>query len=143
MNKYRFVVDTNVLVSSIAFPNKLPSQALRKAISEGVLIFSQDTIAEFKDVLLRPKFDRYIGKRLREAFLVEIVTSALLVNSSLCKVTCRGPKDQKFLDVVDSGDVDLLVSGDKDLLVLEKIGRCSIVSPAEFLQLSLKENTQR
>jgi putative PIN family toxin of toxin-antitoxin system len=143
MNKYRFVVDTNVLVSSIAFPNKLPSQALRKAISEGVLIFSQDTIAEFKDVLLRPKFDRYIGKRLREAFLVEIVTSALLVNSSLCKVTCRDPKDHKFLDVVDSGDVDLLVSGDKDLLVLEKIGRCSIVSPAEFLQLSLKENTQR
>ena len=139
MNKYRFVVDTNILVSSIAFPNKLPSQALRKAISEGVLVFSQDTIAEFKDVLLRPKFDRYIGKRLREAFLVEIVTSALLVNSSPCKATCRDPNDQMFLDIVDSGDVDFLVSGDKDLLVLEKTGKCSIVSPAEFLQLSLKK----
>ncbi len=142
MNEYRFVVDTNVLVSSIAFPNKLPSQALRKAISEGVLVFSQDTIAEFKNVLLRPKFDRYIVKRLREAFLVEIVTSALLVNSPPCKVTCRDPNDQKFLDVVDTGDVDFLVSGDKDLLVLKKIGKCSIVSPAEFLQLSLKENSQ-
>lgn len=133
MNNPRFVIDTNVLVSSIAFPTKPPNQALRKAINQGVLVFSRDTIAEFKDVLLRPKFDKYIVKRLREAFLVEIVTSALVVDSSPCKVVCRDPNDQKFLEVVDTGDVDFLVSGDKDLLVLEKIGKCSIVSPAKFL----------
>jgi predicted nucleic acid-binding protein len=41
------------------------------------------------------------------------------------------------------GRKNLLVSGDKNLLVLEKMGKCSFVSPDEFLQLSLKDNAQR
>jgi hypothetical protein len=31
---------------------------------------------------------------------------------------CRGPKDDKLLELAVSGAADLLVTGDKDLLVL-------------------------
>ncbi len=137
MSNFRFVIDTNVLVSSIAFPKQPPHLALHKALDKGVLVFSRDTIAEFKEVLLRPKFDKYIQKRLREAFIVEIVTSALVVDSSPCKTHCRDPTDQKFLEIVNTGDVDFLISGDKDLLVLQRVGKCTIVSPAEFLKLAI------
>ena len=66
MSNKRFVLDTNVLISSVAFPNSLPDQVLRQVLTDAVLIFSLATIAEFKEVLFRPKFDRYINRKLRQ-----------------------------------------------------------------------------
>lgn len=68
MSNKRFVLDTNVLISSIAFANSMPDRVLRRALTEGVLIFSLATIEAFKEVLLRPKFDRYISQKLRQEF---------------------------------------------------------------------------
>ena len=136
MSNKRFVLDTNILISSIVFPNSVPDQVLRKVLADGVLIFSHATIAEFKEVLFRPKFDRYINHKLRQAFFFEIVTSAILVTAKPCDVVCRDSKDQKFLEIIDEGEVDLLITGDQDLLVLNSIGDCQIVSPTSFLEIS-------
>jgi len=129
MSNRRFVLDTNVLISSIAFPDSLPDRVLRKVLTDGVLIFSHATIAEFREVLFRPKFDRYINQALRQDFFFEIVTSAMLVTTKPCDVICRDGKDQKFLEILAEGEVDFLITGDQDLLVLKSIGDCQIVSP--------------
>jgi putative PIN family toxin of toxin-antitoxin system len=136
MSTKRIVLDTNVLISSIAFPNSLPDQTLRKVLTGGVLIFSHATIAEFKEVLFRPKFDRYINQKLRQDFFFEIVTSAMLVKAKPCDVICRDGKDQKFLEILAEGEVGLLITGDQDLLVLKNVGDCQIVSPATFLGIA-------
>lgn len=48
---FRFVVDTNVLVSVILSPSNTSRLAVEKATSLGVLIFSNETIAELFEVL--------------------------------------------------------------------------------------------
>ena len=137
MSNKRFVLDTNVLISSIAFPDSLPDQVLRKALTDGVLMFSLATIAEFKEVLFRPKFDRYINRKLRQDFFFEIVTSSMLVTAKPCGVICRDGKDQKFLEILAEGEVNTLITGDQDLLVLKAIGDCQIVAPTTFLEMYL------
>jgi len=133
MSSKRFVVDTNVLISSIAFANSLPDRVLRKVLADGVLIFSLATIAEFEEVLFRPKFDRYLSQNLRQQFFFEVVTSAMLVTARPCHVICRDRSDQKFLEILAEGEVDFLLTGDQDLLVLKSIGDCQIATPAMFL----------
>ena len=140
MSNKRFVLDTNVLISSIVFPKSLPDQVLRKVLTDGVLIFSHATIAEFNEVLLRPKFDRYISQKLRQEFFFEIATSAMLVTAKPCDVICRDGKDQKFLEILAEGEVDLLITGDQDLLVLKNIGDCQIASPTTFLGIRAGTN---
>lgn len=130
----RFVIDTNVLISSIAFVNSLPDQTLRATLTKGVLVFSQATIEEFQEVLLRPKFERYISHKKRQDFFIEIVTSSILVDAKPCNTICRDKRDQKFLELLEEGHVDVLISGDQDLLVLEKVGDCRILSPSDFLR---------
>lgn len=131
MSSQRFIVDTNILLSSIAFQGSLPDQVLKKILTDGVLVFSQETLDEFKDVILRPKFDRYIRRELRQNFFFEIATSALLVEPKPCKVICRDPKDQKFLEI--HHEAEQIISGDKDLLVVEQVGNCRIMSIADVL----------
>jgi putative PIN family toxin of toxin-antitoxin system len=133
MTNKRFVIDTNILISSVAFANSPPDQALRKALADGILVFSRATIEEFKEVLFRPKFDRYISQNSRRTFFFEIVTSALVVEAKPCSVICRDSKDQIFLELLAKGDVDTIISGDQDLLILEGIGNCQIISPSRFL----------
>lgn len=52
----RYVLDTNVLISAIVWPDSIPHKALLKAMTSEVLI-SNDLRNELIEVFLRPKFD--------------------------------------------------------------------------------------
>jgi predicted nucleic acid-binding protein len=58
--KERLVVDTNALISRLLLPRSIPGLAVRKAVAEGQLLASDDTIMEVADVLARPKFNPYV-----------------------------------------------------------------------------------
>ncbi len=137
MSNPLFIVDTNVLVSSVVFRNSTPSNALKKALTEGVLVFTQETMDEFREVVLRPKFDAYVTRQKRQAFYGEMVSSALKVKTKPCNIKCRDPKDQKFLEALTDEKIDYLITGDQDLLVLKQINSCQIITPAEFLKQKL------
>ena len=64
-----FVFDTNTLVSALLFANAKPAQALQKAQANGFLVCSDATYAELSEVLLRPKFDKYLSQESRQRFL--------------------------------------------------------------------------
>lgn len=76
-NSTLFVFDTNTLVSALLFANSTPSLAFQKAQENGFFVCSDETFAELSEVLMRPKFDRYLNKESRQAFLEAYEHNAL------------------------------------------------------------------
>jgi putative PIN family toxin of toxin-antitoxin system len=129
----RLVLDTNVLVSAALRNGSLPHRALLKARMEARLLVSDETLAEFREVLLRDKFDRDVDRFLREGLLQEYARLCTLVPIPSPVSACRDPKDDKFLEVAMHGRADAIVTGDRDLLDLNPFQGVAIITPAEYL----------
>ena len=67
-------------------------------------------------------------------WLEGVLASAELVSITERIITCRDPKDDKFLELAVNGHADLIVSGDADLLTLDPFRGIPIVTPAAFVQ---------
>jgi len=129
----RCVVDTSVFVSAAVFSLSVPRQAVKKALKEGVLIFSDCTMDELKEVLFRSKFDLYVSRHERAVFLGQLGAVAEFVPIVQLIRECRDPKDDKFLEVALNGKADLIITGDADLLTLHRWRGIAILSPANYL----------
>ncbi|MDN5936568.1 MAG: putative toxin-antitoxin system toxin component, PIN family [Nitrosospira sp.] len=129
----RLVIDTNALVSRLLIPESTPGHAVRKAIDEGLVLISEETIRELADVLARPKFDRYVTVRERQEFIRLLGRVAELVPIVRPVKACRDPRDDKFLTLAVNGEAQLIVSGDGDLLDLNPFHGVNIMSPATYL----------
>lgn len=134
MNRERFVVDTNVLISAALVPGTTPDHAIVTAIEHGILLFSDTTIAELKDVLMRPKFDQYASVQRRAAFITKLLIESETVAVTTRVLSCRDPNDDKFLEVAINGNATCVVSGDDDLLVLNPFRGIPILTPRSFLE---------
>jgi putative PIN family toxin of toxin-antitoxin system len=132
----RIVPDTNVLVSAALRNGSIPHQALLKARGEAILLASDETLAEFRDVLLRAKFDPLVARAVRERILEEYARLCTLVPSEFPIRACRDPKDDKFLEVAVHGRADLIITGDSDLLALNPFRAVAILTPADYLACS-------
>jgi uncharacterized protein len=64
----RCVIVTNVLISAAAFSPSVPRQAVKQVLRHGVLLFSEATTDELKEVLFRAKFDCYVSREQRAIF---------------------------------------------------------------------------
>jgi len=132
----RVVLDTNVLVSAALRNGSPPHRTLLKARMQGRLLASEETLAEFRSVLLRDKFDRDVDRALREELLQEYEQLCTLVpipDPPRIRA-CRDPRDNKFLEVAVHGKADLIVTGDRDLLDLNPFHGIAILTPAEYLE---------
>ncbi len=127
------MLDTNTLVSAALFPNGTPGRVLDKAISEGLLVVSTSTLAEFLEVLYRDKFDKYLSDAKRKDFVDSIETVSYEVEIRETVTACRDPNDNKFLEVAVNGHAHVIVTGDKDLLVLHPFRDIAIIQPRAFL----------
>jgi len=129
----RVVVDTNALVSRPLFPNSVPGQAVRRAVTEQPVLASDATIMELAEVLSRNKFNPYVTIEQRKAFLrlfgriVEYRPILHVVQA------CRDAKDDKFLERAVNGAADVIGTGDADLLASDPFRDVRIVTPAGFL----------
>ena len=129
----RSVVDTNVFVSAVMFPHSTPRQAVDRALDRDVLLRSQPTMNELRDVLARSQFDRYVEPEERELFLAEIESVAEPVPIIQLVRECRDPRDDKFLEVALNGRADVIVTGDADLLTMHPWRGVGILSPSDYL----------
>lgn len=129
----RTVVDTNVLLSGLLFPQSPPGRVLRTVLRNGQLLVSAETLAELADVLARPKFDAYIDVADRMEFLRRLARVAETVSVVRTVRACRDPRDDKFLEVAVNGDATAIVTGDNDLLALNPFLNIAILTPALFL----------
>jgi putative PIN family toxin of toxin-antitoxin system len=67
--KPRIVLDTNVYVSRLLLANSVPGKAVEQAWRNGITLMSALTLAELREVLLRPKFARYLQPESIEPYL--------------------------------------------------------------------------
>jgi uncharacterized protein len=133
MSRARYVFDTNTLISALLFENSTPGRAFVRALQEGDILVSAETLAELAEVLKRKKFRRYVTLEEVEAFLTALVKRAVMLEPDDEIRACRDPKDDKFLTLAVAGSATCIVTGDEDLLVLHPFRGTPIVSAVEFL----------
>lgn len=134
----RIVLDANVIVSA-AFGG-IPLKALVKAFSHNLLVspvIKQELLSLPEELVAKLSPDR--AAKLRRWLKI------LLYKAQVCdpdkKVSlCRDPKDDAYLSLCLSAEIDYLVTGDSDLLSISKkqlshVGllRLQIVTPRRFL----------
>jgi putative PIN family toxin of toxin-antitoxin system len=127
----RVVLDTNVMVSALAYPGSIPGRILN-ACREGELdlVLSRYILDELVRVLPRLPRIKLTSAEIRDLadsflFLAEIVEPGTKQDAAL-----RDPADQMVLATLRAAQADYLVTGDKDLLALGE--HYPIVTPAVF-----------
>lgn len=134
----RVILDTSTLVSAALRLGSVPDQALLKALRTCEVCASLETLNELAQVLDRKKFDRYLDRESRRAFVSLMRRQVRLFavqNADLAAVNppCRDPKDTQFLALALASEADAIVSSDEDLLILHPWRGIPIVTSAEFL----------
>jgi len=132
-NSKCIVCDTNVLISAFLLSNSTPDRVISWIRKNGIFFFSEATFDEFKEVLHRPKLQKYLVSQDLQEILTLFRNESQFININQEVQLCRDPKDDKFLTVALEGKADYLISGDQDLLVLKKIGHTPIITPQLFL----------
>ena len=131
------VLDASTFVSAALKANSVPERALVRAVDEpNQLILSQEVEDEYREVILRPKFDRFVSIERRRRILDLVIVAAERVKPIEIIRECRDPKDDKYLALAAAGNADVIVSGDvRDLLSMNPWRGILIVSPADFLAI--------
>jgi putative PIN family toxin of toxin-antitoxin system len=128
----RVVVDTNVLLSAAPAPNGVPAELIDWLLTHGRLVFSPETFAELETRIWKPKFDRYLPVERRKRLLRELNASAqwFEVPPVIAELSfSRDTKDDIFVHLAMTAQVNRLISGDDDLLCLHPLGALHILSP--------------
>jgi len=128
----RIMLDTNVLISAIIFPNAKMDSLIYKATLDYQLVLSSYVIEELLDVTKR-KFPNRINDV--DLFLTrlpyELVYTPKELSADLFHI--RDLDDYPVLYSAIIEDVDVFVSGDNDFDSVE-IEKPEIITPAEFLE---------
>lgn len=127
----RVVLDTNVLVSGLAYPGSLPGRIVTAWRQGGLeVVLSHYILDELVRVL--PKLPRIsmTSADIRDLadsfmFLADMVEPADVNDEAL-----RDPADQPVLATLLAAEAQYLITGDKDLLAIAD--RYPIFTPAEF-----------
>jgi len=127
----RVVLDTNVLLSGLAYPGSVPGRILGVWRQGGLdVVLSRYILDEMVRVL--PRLSRILlsSAEIRDLadtfiFLADIVEPAAESDETL-----RDRADWPVLGTLQAAQADYLITGDKDLLALAE--RYPIVTPAVF-----------
>lgn len=107
----RLVVDTNVLVSTLLKPGSVPDRALEAIWRSATVLVDARVIAEYRDVLERPKFQAASRARLAEilARVAEHGEDVGVVPAYAGPMKDDG--DRIFVEVALAGRADAIVTG--------------------------------
>lgn len=129
-NLPRVVIDTNILVSAIAFGGK-PAEILFLVLEEKIwAITSPILLAELEETLAKivtlSKEDIQVAlKEIREEF--QIIQPRISIKVS------RDEDDNRVLEAAVEGGCNYIITGDQDLLDLKKYKKIKILTAEEFL----------
>jgi len=131
MSGLRVVLDTNVLVSGLAYPASIPGRIM-SAWNQGALrvVLSRYILDEMTRVLPRLQRVAMTEEEVRDLadsflFLAEVVEPVAAPER-----LARDKADEAVVGTLLAAQADYLITGDKDLLALGE--RYPIVTPAEF-----------
>ncbi|HET6217008.1 MAG TPA: putative toxin-antitoxin system toxin component, PIN family [Acidobacteriaceae bacterium] len=131
MARLRVVLDSNVLISGLAYPGSIPGHIVSIWRQGGLdVVLSRYILDEIANVLPRLSRIQLSPSEIRDLvdslmFLADVVEPDADQDPTL-----RDPADQQVLGTLRASRADYLITGDRDLLVLA--GKYPIVTPATF-----------
>ncbi len=132
----RVVLDTNVLLSGLMFPEGTPGRIVTAWVEARFEVaFSLDRLAEIGRVLEYPKIRRKLGwdDEQIELFIKQLYIRAEVVELGPISVEVpRDPGDAPILATLATAKADVLVTGDGDLLALSD--KYPVETPVEFVR---------
>jgi len=131
----RIVLDTNVLISALAFPGSKPDQILYRIRRGETELFISPFILSELDRVLREKF-RFTKKEAGVRVNAIRAIAHLITPTERITVMTANDDDNRILECVAAAQAEFLVTGDKEhLLPLGSYRGTKIVTPAQFLDL--------
>lgn len=132
MKSKKVILDTNLWISFLISGN---FNEIDKLLEEKriTLIFSDELLEEFIEVIQRPKFEKSFSRRDIQQLLNTFDQFGKLVPVTSTVAICRDEKDNFLLNLALDGKANFLVTGDKDLLVIEKIKKTRILTFRDFV----------
>jgi len=129
----RIMIDSNIFISALLFPNSTPSKLVEKVLDEYHLVLCSQIIDELHEVFNR-KFKEKTSEL--EKFLSKLSYELIYTPQEFDKQEYPDIRDNKDLPILVSaiiGDVDYLITGDKDFFEI-KLEKPEIVSAKKFLK---------
>ncbi len=131
--KYYVVLDTNVLVSAMLKASSVPGMVTAEAMTGDIIpILNDEIMAEYEDVLLRPKFK--FEERAIRVFLDELKKRAMFIDAGMIEDLIPDPMDVVFSAVLMEKRKDeeaYLVTGNLKHYPV----RTYVVTPREMLDI--------
>lgn len=110
----RAVLDTNVIISALIKPGGLESLAFLLALRRRYeLCASAPILAEYGEVLRRPRFSRWLNPDDVRDALAAIERTALLVHPVNTETACSHEPDNRFLEWAEAAQADYLITGNR------------------------------
>ena len=128
----RVMLDTNILVSMIIFPNQIFLDMLETITKHHNLVLSSYVLDELFDVVTR-KFPK--RKEAFKKFLAAIPYEMFVTpqDMDLGLFEIRDAMDYPVLYSAIVSKSDVLITGDKDILMVERIDRPEILTARDFV----------
>ena len=131
MARLRVVLDTNVLVSGLAYPASIPGRIAALWRQGGLdVVLSRYILDETARVLPRLSRIQLNADEIRDLVDSLMFLADIVEPETKTEPTLRDAADQKVLGTLLSAKADYLITGDKDLLALAE--KYPIVTPATF-----------
>lgn len=131
----RIVLDTNVLISALAFPSSKPDHILSRIRRGEIELHTSAFILAELDRILREKFGFSARETITRVRLIRSLARLVIPTERISVVTAKDD-DNRIIECALAAQADYLVTGDKKhLLPLKTYRSVKIVSPSQFLEL--------
>ena len=130
----KIVIDTNVIVSSLiqrGYANLIIKDLFIEQKFQ--LCISDELLAEYYEVLARPKFSKFQDFFIRaEALLVEIEAKATKYNPTITLDLITDNDDNMILELADECLADFVITGNTTDFTFPTYKQTKIVTPKEY-----------
>ena len=129
----RIMIDTNIIISAILFPNSSPSKFIEEVTSKHIVVLCSHIIDELHRVFNKKFKEKLLNlERFLSKFSYEYVYTPLDIEiDKYPKI--RDIADLPILVSAIIEDIDIIVTGDKDFFEVE-IDRPEIMTVKEYLE---------
>ncbi len=130
----KIVIDTNVIVSALiqrSYPNQIINQLFIEQKFQ--LCVSDELMAEYYQVLARPKFAKFQDFFIRaELLIAEIETKAEFFFPTLKLDLISDKDDNMIMELADKCEADFIITGNTTDFTFRIYKQTKIVTPKEY-----------
>ena len=130
----KVVIDTNVIVSAL-IQRSYPNLIIDNLFIEGKfqICVSDELMAEYYDVLSRPKFEKFHDFFIRaERLTAEIESKAIKYFPTIILEIISDDDDNMVLELADESEADFIITGNTNDFTFPLYKQTKIVTPREY-----------